>query len=60
MSEAPTRRAEAAEPRRERRGRARGVLHCLWLSLGDVGGGRVGRHDLVVAGAGLPGMPRAC
>ena len=33
MSEAPTRRAEAAEPRRERRGRARGVLHCLWLSL---------------------------
>ena len=33
MAEAPSRRAEAREPTRERRGRARGVLHCLWLSL---------------------------
>ena len=33
MAEARTRRAEAGEPRRGRRGRARGALHCLWLSL---------------------------
>ena len=33
MAESQARRAEAAEPRRGRRGRARGVLHCVWLSL---------------------------
>ncbi len=33
MAESPARRTDEAEPRRGRRARARGVLHCLWLSL---------------------------
>ena len=33
MAEAATTRTEASAPRRERRGRIAGTLHCLWLSL---------------------------
>ena len=33
MAEAATTRTEASAPRRERRGRIAGALHCLWLSL---------------------------
>ena len=33
MAEAATTRVDATGPPRERRGRVRGALHCLWLSL---------------------------
>ena len=33
MAETATRRVDRTEPPRERRGGARGMLHCLWLSL---------------------------